>query len=78
MFVSDTLEFAGFGITPTNIQPNDKHIHAIRDFPTPQNIIDIILVDRPHQPSAQFTAIPHATTVQNSLASQAVMNVLLG
>ena len=35
------MEFAGFVITPTDIQPSDKHIRAIRDFPTPQNITDI-------------------------------------
>ena len=35
------VEFAGFVITPTDIQPSDKHIRAIRDFPTPQNISDI-------------------------------------
>ena len=41
LFGSDTVEFAGFVITPTDIQPSDKHIRAIRDFPTPQNITDI-------------------------------------
>ena len=41
VFGSDTVEFAGFGITPTDIQPSDKHIRAIRDFTTPQNITDI-------------------------------------
>ena len=40
VFGSDTVEFAGFVITPTDIQPSDKHIRAIRDFPTPQNITD--------------------------------------
>ena len=38
---SDTMEFAGFVITPTNIQPSDKHYCAICDFPRPQNITDI-------------------------------------
>ena len=38
---SDAVEFAGFVITPTDIQPSDKHIRTIRDFPTPQNITDI-------------------------------------
>ena len=41
VFGSDTVEFAGFVITTTDIQPSDKHIRAIRDFPTPQNITDI-------------------------------------
>ena len=35
------MEFAGFVITPTDIQPNDKHIRTIRDFPTSQIITDI-------------------------------------
>ena len=41
VFGSDTVEFAGFVITPIDIQPSDKHICAICDFPTPQNITDI-------------------------------------
>lgn len=41
IFGSDTVESAGFVITPTDIQPSDKHIRVIRDFPTPQNITDI-------------------------------------
>ena len=40
-FGSDTVEFSGFVITLTDIQPSDKHIRAIRDFPSPQNITDI-------------------------------------
>ena len=40
-FGSDPVEFNGFVITPTNIQPSDKHIGAIRGSPTPQNITDI-------------------------------------
>ena len=40
-FGSETVEFTGFVITPTDIQPSDKHIRAIRDFPSPQNITDI-------------------------------------
>ena len=41
VFGSDAVEFAGCVITPTNIQPSDKHIRAIRDFSTQQNITDI-------------------------------------
>ena len=41
VFGSDAVEFAGIVITPTKIQPSDKHIRAIRDFPTPQNITNI-------------------------------------
>ena len=40
VFSYDTVEFASFVITPTDIQPSDKHIRAIRDLPTPQNITD--------------------------------------
>ena len=40
VFGSDTVEFVGFVITLTIIQPSDKHIRAIRDFPTPQHITD--------------------------------------
>ena len=41
VFDYDATEFAGFVITPTDIQPSDKFIPAICDFPTPQNITDI-------------------------------------
>ena len=41
VFGSDAVEFFGFVITPTKIQPSGKHIRAIRDFPTSQNITDI-------------------------------------
>ena len=48
-FGSDTVEFAGFVITPTDNHPSDKHICAIHDFPTPQNRHPILV--QPHQPS---------------------------
>ena len=38
---SDTVEFAGFEITPDRVRPSKKHSQAIRDFPTPTNITDI-------------------------------------
>ena len=37
----DTVEFAGFEITPDRVLPSKKHSQAIRDFPTPTNITDI-------------------------------------
>ncbi|XP_013385575.1 uncharacterized protein LOC106155332 [Lingula anatina] len=37
-FAQDAVEFAGLAITPTNIQPSDKFIDAIRKFPTPTDI----------------------------------------
>ncbi|RDH89254.1 MAG: hypothetical protein DIZ77_16200 [endosymbiont of Seepiophila jonesi] len=40
-FAEDTVEFAGFEITKTNIRPSDTFIRAIQDFPTPRNITDI-------------------------------------
>ena len=40
-FAKDTVEFAGFEITSTNIRPSDTFIRAIKDFPTPRNITDV-------------------------------------
>ena len=41
VFGSDAGEFAGFVITPIDIQPSDKQIRGNRYFPTSQNITDI-------------------------------------
>lgn len=40
-FACDTVEFAGFEITPTAVRPCPRFLQAIRDFPTPRNITDI-------------------------------------
>ena len=40
-FAKDTVEFAGFEITTTNIRPSDTFIRAIKDFPMPRNITDV-------------------------------------
>ena len=40
-FAKDTVEFAGFEITSTNIRPSATFIRAIKDFPIPRNITDI-------------------------------------
>ena len=40
-FAKETVEFAGFEITTTNIRPSDTFIRAIKDFPTPRNITDV-------------------------------------
>ena len=40
-FAQDTVEFAGFEITPTTVRPCPKFLEAIRNFPTPKNITDI-------------------------------------
>ena len=37
-FAEDEAEFAGFKITPTNVQPSDKYLEAIQNFPTPTDI----------------------------------------
>ena len=37
-FASDTVEFAGLSVTPTNVGPCSKFLNAIRDFPTPSDI----------------------------------------
>ena len=41
VFAVDTVEFAGFEITRDSVRPSQKYLHAIRSFPTPQNITDI-------------------------------------
>ena len=41
VFGEDTVEFAGFEITPDSVRPSRKFIQAIQDFPTPCNISDI-------------------------------------
>ena len=40
-FAKETVEFAGFEITTTNIRPSDTFIRAIKDFLTPRNITDV-------------------------------------
>ena len=40
-FAKETVEFAGFEITTTNIRLSDTFIRAIKDFPTPRNITDV-------------------------------------
>lgn len=37
-FAEDIVEFAGFKITPTNVQPSDKYLDAVCNFPTPTDI----------------------------------------
>ena len=41
VFGADTVTFAGFEITLTNVRPCKTFIHSILDFPTPTNITDI-------------------------------------
>lgn len=38
---ADTVEFAGFEITPDSVRPCKRYLQAIADFPTPCNITDI-------------------------------------
>ena len=40
-FAQKDVEFAGFHITEKGIQPLDKFLKAIRDFPTPTRVTDI-------------------------------------
>lgn len=40
-FAEDSVEFAGFEITPTTVKPCRKYIRAITDFPTPKNLTDV-------------------------------------
>ena len=40
-FACLTVDFAGFRITESSIEPLPKYLDAIRDFPTPKSITDI-------------------------------------
>ena len=40
-FAADTVEFAGFELSLTDVRPCRKFLQAILDFPTPVNITDI-------------------------------------
>ena len=37
-FAEDVVEFAGFKITPTNVQPSNEYLDDILNFPTPSDI----------------------------------------
>lgn len=41
VFGTDTVEFAGFEITPDSVRPCKKYLDAILNFPKPTNITDI-------------------------------------
>ncbi|RUS74671.1 hypothetical protein EGW08_017577 [Elysia chlorotica] len=40
-FAKNTVEFAGFEITPTTVRPCARYLEAIRNFPTPLTITDV-------------------------------------
>lgn len=40
-FAKDTVEFAGFEITPTSVRPCPRFLEAIQNFPKPKNITDV-------------------------------------
>ena len=40
-FARETVEFAGFDVTPNGYRPSERTIQAIRDFPTPTSIKDV-------------------------------------
>ena len=40
-FCEKTIDFAGFRISDSEIEPLPKYLDAIRHFPTPKNISDI-------------------------------------
>ena len=40
-FARRTVDFAGFRVTDTTIEPLPKYLDAIRDFPTPTSVTDI-------------------------------------
>ena len=37
-FCQDTIDFAGFQVSPTSLMPSEKMLESIRKFPTPKNI----------------------------------------
>ena len=39
-FAADSVDFAGFKLSPTGIRPTEHMVSAIRDFPIPTNISD--------------------------------------
>lgn len=41
VFAQDTVEFAGFEITPESVRPCSKYLQAILEFPMPRNITDV-------------------------------------
>lgn len=41
MFAQDTVDFAGFEISPSSVRPCAKYFNAIMAFQTPQNITDV-------------------------------------
>ena len=41
VFAKQTVDFAGFQITPTSVKPCPRSIEAIKEFPTPKNITDV-------------------------------------
>ena len=41
VFGADTVEFAGFEISPNDVCPCPRYMHAIIDFPTPKDLIDV-------------------------------------
>ena len=41
VFAKQTVDFAGFTITPTSVRPCSKFLKAIESFPTPTNVTDI-------------------------------------
>ena len=41
VFAADTVEFAGFEVSPDKVRPCQSSINAILNFPTPKNITDM-------------------------------------
>ena len=41
VFAADTVDFAGFSVTPSGYKPTAQLMNAIRDFPTPTNITGV-------------------------------------
>ena len=40
-FGADTVEFAGFEISPNDVRPSHRYMRAIIDFPPPKDLTDV-------------------------------------
>ena len=59
-FCQQEVEFAGFKITASSVEPLPKYLDAIRDFPKPKSITDIRAWFRPSEPGGQLRKAPAA------------------
>ena len=41
VFAQDTVDWAGFRVGPTTVEPLPEHVESIRDYPIPMNVTDM-------------------------------------